>query len=130
MVPTDHYERVQGEQFVAVDATQKIAGEPISQEEMDRIRARGFKQSRVVYEINDDEDVEVREVQEQKIKKTVIVERPVETVIERDSYKPTSYDSYGKYQSNYKYNAFSCIDQPVNECRVFGCGKCSGCPPN
>jgi len=34
---------------VAVDATQRIAGEPISQEEMERIRQRGFKSSQVVY---------------------------------------------------------------------------------
>ena len=46
------------------------------------------------------------------------------------TYVPPTYDSYGKGREQYKYNLFSCIDQPVNECRLFGCGKCTGCPGN
>jgi len=79
------------------------------------------------------EVVEVRDYREDKDRGGVVVEdRKVEERVEvpRESYKTSSYDSYGKYQSKYKYNAFSCIDQPVNECRILGCGKCSGCPGN
>lgn len=101
---------------------------------MDRIRAQGFKQSRVVYEVQDPE-VEVREtriIKEEKAGGGVIIDEPVRETrvekVEKVSYAPATYDTYGT--RNYKYNAFSCIDQPVNECRVLGCGKCHGCPAN
>lgn len=77
---------------------------------MERIRAQGMKQSKVVYELRDREVI-------------------VEPAPPKDTYRPPAYDDYGK-RPDYKYNLFSCIDQPVNECRSFGCGKCSGCPSN
>lgn len=96
-----------------MDAVERIAGPPISHEEMERIRNQGMKSSQVVYEIRDrPEKVEVKPVPPQ------------------EKYTASSYDSYGKKPEQYKYNLFSCIDQPVNECRLFGCGKCTGCPSN
>ena len=84
---------------------------------MERIRQKGFKSSQVVYEVRDEpevkEVVEVREYRDEKARGGIVEERVVEDR-PRESYKASSYDSYGKYQSKYEYNAFSCIDQPVN----------------
>jgi hypothetical protein len=113
-VATDHLEKVRGEKFVAVDATQRIIGQPISQEEMEVRRREGFKQSQVVYEITEPKE------------EVVVIEKREE----KDTYAPPPYDNYGRESEKYKYNLYSFIDQPVNECRLFGCGKCSGLPPN
>lgn len=73
-----------------------------------------MKSSQVVYEIRDrPEKIEVKP-----------------TPPPQEKYTGATYDSYGKKPEQYKYNLFSCIDQPVNECRLFGCGKCTGCPSN
>lgn len=48
----------------------------------------------------------------------------------QERYTSGSYDSYGKNVEQYKYNLFSCIDQPANECKQNGCGNCKGCPSN
>lgn len=110
---------MQGHKFVAVDANRR-EGQPISQEEFERIQSRGFKNSQVVYEIGD------------KRESTVVVEKKVsreEKVNYAEPKEEVVYETYVR-QPEYKYNLFSCLDRPVNECRLFGCGKCSGCPGN
>ena len=113
---------MRGHNFVAVDATQR-QGQPISQEEFERIQSRGFKNSQVVYEIGE------RDVPRES---TVVVEKKVsreEKINYAEPKEEVVYETYVR-QPDYKYNLFSCVDRPVNECRLFGCGKCSGCPGN
>jgi len=66
----------------------------------------------------------VYEVVEDVGDKEVVIEEEVRG--EKPTYAPPAYEDYGRPE--YKYNLFSCIDQPVNECRS-GVG-CTGCPGN
>ena len=79
---------------------------------MEKIRRRGVKTSHVVYQ--------VREPEAYLGVPGGYVEAKVESKPSpppQERYNSGSYDNYGKHPEEYKYNLFSCIDQPANECK-------------
>jgi hypothetical protein len=137
---------------VAVDASERIIGAPITPEELERIRSQGFRKQEVLYELKPNgtvtgnaEIVNSRSVnmgysahKSQKVQASP-APPPLQPVQEQvvyeyepmaERYTVQNYDNYGKHEEEYKYNLFSIVDEPFNKCRELGMQGCASCPSN
>lgn len=71
---------------MAVDATEYPVGAPISQEEMQRIRAQGLKEERIVWDFGQSNKQVIEEVQP-VIRQTKVIKEELKT-----TYRPPTVD--------------------------------------
>lgn len=137
---------------MAVDASERIIGAPITPEELEHIRSQGFRKEEVLYELKPDNvavsgnvgivsnrSVNMGYSAHKSQKLQASPPPPLQPVQEQlvyeyepmaERYTVQNYDNYGKQKEEFKYNLFSIVDEPFNKCRELGLQGCASCPSN